>query len=203
MIEKMKITHEITEKEHQQFCFDFQDQHNFLLLGRGVFSNVYGANKNSSVYKIGLVDTDVENDPYLSYLYKIKNEKNPFFPKVHNLTIFKSTVSSFYMVEMEKLYPCKEHSLNDQSYDIRENLLSLFECRNHDFSQKEWQSMIHLYKKYGNKEAENLFITLASLLENFKNDIHKDNMMMRKNGQLVITDPFCPKHMETRPNIKY
>lgn len=199
----MQIKLENSPMSYDDFTYAFPKINHFFLLGSGYFADVFTKDNHPYVYKVASLGKNIRSlakaidDPYLAFLNATQEMDNPFFPRVRTLTIFKHQAASFYVAEMEKLLPLKNSKLDDASYAMRENLLHLFKHREHCDVLNDWKENAKIYKQYKNLIASQVYQTMAKLLMDYDNDLHQANMMMRQNGQLVITDPLCPKGMET------
>lgn len=170
------------------------------MLGSGTFARVYGDPDKKNVYKICLLEKSLKKDPYLQFIkksnqYNQKNPNNYFFPQVKKISFFKKGKEKFYIVKMERLEFCDPDTLNTQSNDIRKKLSKLFRNRHSVEISQQWNNILNEYKN--DQHIHDTLSCVSSLLKKFSNDLHEANMMMRNNGQLVITDPICPKHFCT------
>lgn len=182
------------------------EQHNFGdLLGEGLFARVYScATDPKVVYKVGPLQ-NAGSEAYLTFLKLIrKYSDNPFFPKVYDVTLFNAQVPIderllvyplLYVVRLEKL----EHlSVDSETFEMFEShIANAMEC---GYSKKyvrlavEWVVQdvsilgIKLTKKQI-KHYEELFTVLGKLYNDYNHDLHVENVMVRSNGQIVITDP--------------
>jgi hypothetical protein len=170
-------------------------------LGSGAFARTYL--KGSEVIKVGR-----EGDAYIQYAKQVikANSRNPFLPKLFGLTIYKPAKNlewgcdGFYVVRMERLY-----ELNSKHKDEAVGaIVNAFEqIVEYNYSLKKWTDRhdpicipgLFEVKATFNKRAlkwlkhARSIVTKASKYGDW--DIHDGNIMVRKNGQLVLTDPIA------------
>lgn len=192
-----------TELNYHNFCVNFRKMNSFKLLGHGYFARVYGDLSNQSVYKIGIVYKSVFEDPYLQFVSKVQ-ANNPLFPRVKNLTLYTHPEKDFYVVQMEKLQNLDSknvRNLNEKSKSIRTDLLTLFDKRDSNKIDSMWDRRIAKFEEH--KNERDFLIAMKRMLYAFNNDMHENNMMMRPNGQLVITDPLCPADFQSISRVRF
>lgn len=179
-----------TELTMTQFISQLKRKRKMRQVGRGAFARVYGTKTGKTVVKVGLLYDDDGNVAYLHYLKAVSSHKNnPFFPKVKSIRVFKTKDKygddEIYMaVEMERLAPLKEQQSNaaDMIDDIvcykdQLSVMSLFvACK---------KTMANL------KQVHDVITPFRHIRSRFRVDIHDGNVMVRKNGQLVLTDPLA------------
>ncbi len=166
----------------------------FKQIGMGCFATVYLHPGKNRVYKVGKLDCDDAGEwAYLSFVKKVlRNNNNPWFPKIYSVKIFKTKASKdhyahfdenemFFVVSMERLNEIKG---SDDKSEMLEKLIqfhtvfgSIFKGTMPDKNIKHFVGAMRV---------------LNSLERNgHELDIHNANIMTRKNGQVVITDPVC------------
>jgi len=193
----------------------------------GSFADVYsvGSNKRlNQVTKVGqggkLSDTgnitdakDISGDAYLSYIKAIhdSNSNNPYFPRIHNLKIFKNEQDNInYRINMEKLINFNtekiiynhELMVSLYNYMFNEKLKISQGIIDRNFFAEEIRAeiekaiqnrAIHNIKDPNLKEAVEFIIKIGET-GGFTADIHSGNIMWRITGtrpQLVIIDPLA------------
>lgn len=173
------------------FKKQFKKKKNISLIDSGAYASVYGNNKDNFVYKIGSYES-LESDGYLSYLKTIEGNNNPIFPKIYKVKLYKVTneegevVDRFYVVKMERL---KEFNPKHSTTSFAELYEGLKDHRNYQREPVTKLKKNHHIAKI--PSIKPVLKMLKDLGEEFSPDWHEDNMMMRKNGHLVITDPVC------------
>lgn len=176
-------------------------------LGSGAFAATY-LSKSGRVIKIGGM-----NDSYIEYAKQViaaKGSKNPFLPKIYSLTFyraaktatFEASYREFYVVEMERLYELHEKHDNNicTIVSMFENILEY--DRTFDNEVKGQVRSVAIPGIYAAKvkvdpKAAGYFRHLKTLVNKAIRkaecgwDIHEGNIMARRNGQLVVTDPIA------------
>lgn len=142
---------------------------------------------------------DISEDGYLSYIkavydYEQKGGQNPYFPRIHNLKIYKNNGKISYRANIEKLI--KYADLNDK--------LTLMSLSEHMFFVVTPQIAVVIELAietgiYNNIKDEKLIEAIKMIrkiidsYEPFYNDATSYNLMWRITGnmpQLVILDPI-------------
>ena len=181
-------------------------------LGSGAFAVAYlKGGRKPVVIKIGRM-----GDAYIEYAKKViqSKSKNPFLPKIHSLTLYKADprasgefgldYQEFYVVEMEQLYDLQDKHENSvgRIVDMMEQLVE------YNYSVDKWMKNNDLgsfsipgifeVKTTINKKAMLLLKDLRKVVMKALRvsghgdwDIHDCNIMVRKNGELVLTDPIA------------
>lgn len=153
-------------------------------IGEGLFAKVYSTGKKARrVYKVFTVDIE-EYDAYLEYLsYIVDMQENPFVPKIFYTMEWRSPKETAYVVCMERLECISADS--DEDDDIHNGYGSpeMLEELALNFHPKS------PLNKFIDKRLVSILKVINKLLEDSDPDIHYGNIMRRRNGQLVITDP--------------
>lgn len=190
----LMVTEHQSPLNYVAFCDQFARLNQFECLGTGYFSKAYSNKKSEYVYKVGIMTTHYKKDPYLVYLSK-GHSSNPLFPKVRTITIFHHPLESFYVVEMERLQSLNDTKLKAVNRAIKNEFVNFYDnhaCIERPSKEAQKEFMTTLKKKFSHhiniKESIKVF---SYVFNRFCYDLHDKNMMMRKNGELVITDPVC------------
>lgn len=180
-------------------------------LGSGAFAVAYlKSGRKPVVIKIGRM-----GDAYIEYAKKViqSKSKNPFLPKIHSLTLYKAErgdgycdneYHEFYVVEMEKLYDLEDKHKDNvgRIVDMMEQLVEYNYSvnkwlKNNDYGSFCVPGVIDV-KVNIDKKALKLLKDLRKIVMKALRvsgcgdwDIHDGNIMVRKNGQLVLTDPIA------------
>ena len=119
-----------------------------------------------------------------------------------SVTIFTNATEreSWYVVRMEKLKPWNTNSVRS-ARSLVKTVMNILENSN----EKKLTHLINFLEELSvsSKVGKNLIEAIEVVNESFKlasPDLHYGNMMMRHNGDLVITDPIA--HLYTRPKRK-
>lgn len=152
-----------------------------------------------------------KDDCYLHFVDYVLKHPNPHFPKVEKkpvqlTTFFKksaTTPDKFYVVKMEKLEKLGKAELNlFDSMDSKIFVETYKEAVKHD-DVKGWVTHItkelkidpFLLKKNLGFIKAYLEIEDMELPASCKTDLHSENVMKRKDGTMVIIDPYKDAHM--------
>lgn len=133
----------------------------------GVYAKVFSKANTDYVIKVGYTKKNIN---YLNYINKAKNYN--FCPKIYYL--YKNT--QFFVIIMEKLTPINKLNNIKKQYVLNKlNVEYTYEIS-------------YVPYKHGFKQYYKIIEQLDP--DNMLRDIHDDNIMIRKNMQLVITDPL-------------
>lgn len=169
------------------------------LIGYGSFGVVYFHPKWPYILKIFKSD-----DAYLKYARFAYDNPHPSFPKFYGkpqrvipsrYTYEKKMDSKRYLVRIEKLNP-----ISDKIFDkIDLNLVEYFQIKNGKIDGKN-KNIFEMENKIKNlpKEIYNLLEGLYIIKSKFpdiRTDLHDENVMIRNDGQYVLTDPLSDRMM--------
>lgn len=132
-------------------------------LGSGHYASVYELDEHRV---IKVVQENREADEYDRYLdLAIKNQHNPHFPKIY----YRGKWGTRKVYVMERL--------EDEDYDLRDKFCRIVRLGNNPFV----------------KYIDPLISEAAELLQKHRmtNDLKADNVLVRKDGTIVITDPVA------------
>lgn len=178
-IKKLKVNCDV-----QDFINDVLNIMEAKRLGSGVFGTAYDVG-GDEIIKVFTYDS-----AYLYYLNKIsKLEGNSFIPKINFVLKITDGDETRYMVSMEKL---KEfHSLKKKSPE-RKTFLK-FQKYVVDYVERMIDIPKDLYLETCPKDLKNVISIIDSAVNrnnSFGFDLHVGNIMVRANGDFVITDPI-------------
>jgi len=149
----------------------------FEVIGKGLYANVFAKPNSDKVVKVAAWD----NWPtYIKWATK-NGYAGKFAPKVENLKFY----DDFYVATMERLVG----TINDflDGYSVHHGLYREITLWHHDETS----------------EATELLEFVAKLrAENLTGDWHPGNVMVRKDGQIVVTDPSSARFKGRRFRIK-
>ena len=173
----------------------FSDYIDFLgtqvtLIGDGAYAFVFNVPKNKNI--VAKVFKPSEDEAYFTYLeWCLKNQHNPYVPKIHDVFIFDQTYSEdeIGIVFMERLKSITikkygqfaknimhQHNIGAGAKDFRDILCS--------FSDKDWGKICR--SKDRNLAAFAKFMN-RELKGGYGNDCHDGNLMLR-GDQVVFID---------------
>lgn len=165
---------------------------NFDVLGEGAYSKVFGRVGDNTVVKVGAFEGHLHRtaknhanygfeDAYLDYLdAAAKHPGNPFFPLVKDVVIFTSiNYDPFYVVILERL---AEYSTANKKARMQYNAI----C---DIVGADLDAFINLGILLLKSPVVTVLKVLTDMTRRHSDDLHTGNIMIRENGQLVITDP--------------
>ena len=182
-------------------------------LDRGMWGQVF--DHPSWNYVVKVFDTD---DAYLSFVNFVLQNPNIHYPKFLRkpieMHLFHKrsshiTNKTFYIVKVEKLQPIPQlfklffnlEIIEDiiQAKEQNQKICLLPDIKNFDLSLRHLtfseQNIDEFIKKFPELKLNTLINAImmlkhSKLSDQFKWDLHGNNCMMRKDGTLVITDPF-------------
>lgn len=182
-------------------------------LGSGVDSTVYAKNE-SNVVKILMPDditNQAENVFNKFYEFSLKHQDITNLPKFNNVSKFNVGDTEYTLINMERLYPIKNNSFEEAMVWILSDLAT---------QKLNWNKAFDIIKNEqtwedypGNIDSEKilryidnldqrdiaeygvLFTVMTLLYHTGKInrmgwDLHTENVMQRKDGTLVIIDPW-------------
>jgi hypothetical protein len=147
----------------------------------GSRSTIYTNPRKSFIMKVN----DQQDEGFAAYVSLIRKNPNPHFPKISNLKRFKVNGRVFYIYLMEKLAEIP-HAKAVKYVDWMEDYLS---------ANLNNESVAKLTQKLP-KELGISIIDALNIVRNYADryriflDFSEDNIMQRKDGTIVITDPY-------------
>ncbi|SRR5258706_488059 len=149
-------------------------------IGKGLYANVFAKPNSDHVVKVAGFD----NWPtYIKWATK-NGYAGKFAPKVKSLKFY----DNFYVASMERLVG----TLNEF-----ESFSSIHHALYWDITRRHWNDETP-------SEATDLIAFVSELkYAGLANDWHKGNVMVRKDGQIVVTDPLSSRFKGERFRIKY
>lgn len=154
-------------------------------IGEGAFATVFSVGKNE------IVKVFQKDRGYLYFLNAIRKTKkqNSFLPRINSVLQVKNGREILYMVSMERLksvFQLREGSkLKDQFYNFMD---FIGESVDESISDKIKQNVLSEELKYVMKIVDRG--TRLNTID-LTCDLHSGNVMVRANGEFVITDPLC------------
>jgi len=165
----------------------------FKRIGEGAFASVYLHPGKRRVYKVGKL-TDFSsggNWAYLAFLKVVlRSKNNPWFPKIYSIKKFKTNrkdkmfsrdCDPFFVVSMERLEkikgPHEKSAMLEGLVEYHKVFASIFKK---SIVKKKLKQFTGAMKVLYDLEEQGHSL-----------DIHNSNIMLRKCGQIVITDPVC------------
>lgn len=165
------------------------DKHEKEHLGSGVYGSAFDRPKRDSVIK---VYHDNAYHDYAKYA-KDNHESDPHLPKIHAVNRIKGT--KYGAVRMEKLHPLtKDHPVHKYFATTLSSATESGVARQ-AFDGKDLHNKLHKTAegKEMNKSHPTLHASLSKLAKRYPKggfDLHAGNVMQRKDGTPVITDPI-------------
>lgn len=164
------------------------------MLARGVFAGVFQhPSRRNLVVKV-FDDRDTEYQRYLRFA--LKHQGNRWLPQVLDHVITEGKNTQLHLVFMEKLKPtrpecapfhdvaCELEQLLPEKEDVLNEFVEYGEL---NFSRREWRALANEADQVGHDIAP-----FARFMSNTSNhDLHYGNIMCRKDGQVVFTDPVA------------
>ena len=158
--------------------------------GTGYFSITFENPSKPYVLKIN----QISDKAYLQYVNLIKKFPNVHFPQISNVYTFKKYNKEFYMYIMEKLYPAIinntltsllfkiAESPNDSISNVIDPILSTPVTPPYKLAYryiKQHPDLVEAIRIIGRHHSDSIEL-----------DIEPKNFMQRKDGTLVIIDPY-------------
>jgi hypothetical protein len=145
-------------------------------MGAGVYSTAYGRNDKSYIIKANFYP-DPAFDDFVQLTHKFKNKH---FPKISDRKEIVVHGDKYYIYTIEKLNPINQYTRNKTCVLIDRYII------------------VHQYTSYRPKdnfatEYPDLKKALDIIIKNKKDhhiDLHAGNLMQRKDGTVVIIDPY-------------
>jgi hypothetical protein len=182
------------------------------ILGYGIQGKAYNHPKQpNSVIKTAKIE-DPENDAYVEFIkLAMKNQDNPFFPRIHSAKIIKAGSLTTYkpagaapyklVINMEKLQPYLYSNVTDaaqgmfQRLGVPEKVAQSTEAGAlfNYLTNARNRNMLAAATK--NSQFRRALDLLEPHIRKFGHDLHAGNWMIRLTGhgpQIVILDPFMP-----------
>jgi hypothetical protein len=138
------------------------------------------------------------SDPgYNQYVKSIRSHLNKYFPKISDLKTLTVAGEDFGIYLIEKLAKIRE-PLDEIYAEIFRSMMEVgtgaITIQNtpapQEYSQRQWENILD--KVLSNKELMTAMQLVVSWSKKskFKIDMHRGNIMQRKDGTIVITDPY-------------
>jgi hypothetical protein len=203
----MKVIRDI---DYEDYIKSLKEQ-GYEAIGTGLYATAYAKSGHNRVLKVYSRD-----ESYHSFIQRVKNLKNPYFPKVYSITKYANPKEEYnkvggvwYAVELERLKHIEDLQINEQ-----EDLLVEFDIDETDyidsgFSNSEYLSFNDVIEEGGwgecNIQLGRAIDIIDKLLRNGDCilDLHGRNVMVRrepKGNRLVFTDPLYNGDNPYRPS---
>lgn len=168
------------------------DKQTNQLLGSGTFAAVYKARNKDVAIKIGVS----KEDSCLDYYNLIRKQKSIHAPVVYKL---RQPAENYYVCEMELLTvaPVASYELINEIesyldfYTDASDILTFIESNNYFSYIPNPDSFVYFLDFLKNNKPENSYL-----------DLHQNNCMIRPDGVLVITDPWCSSTISTADTLE-
>ena len=169
----------------------------FEFLGAGCYSAVFQSNVEDTVIKIG---ADIF-DPYLHYIQSVSSTGNKHFPSIKKLYI--DSDSGYYIAYIEKLV-----TMNLKDVD---NYQEIYDWLINDTKKPTWvdsdlscaaDTLLSLtdYRNYAEIVHDKAWSSVS--YDATRLDLHESNIMYRKDGTIVFSDPLCNYKMYDIPEVE-
>lgn len=203
--------------DNSKQIFSKLQQLGYKKLGAGIDATVWSKD-DGHVIKIIMPSVDRETaDNAFVFFYEIckNNQHNNFLPKFIDIggahhTVFEINGTPYRQIAMEQLYPIKRGSpeealvwaLSDLStvafikwHDVLKQLKTPSFWKHYQYGTRWKPAVAMLADPKSEEYYHNLFSTMQDLHNEGRSaghswDLHTENVMQRKNNELVITDPY-------------
>lgn len=162
-------------------------------LGSGAFAKAWWSPKLRRVVKIG-----EQVDPYVEFLSLVKRSKSSLLPKIdkvifcHEAGALRKDKDGAYAVIMERLY----RPSSPRQRALMSIIIDTFETAG--WSTEDVRvALKNVVKSNATSTFLEELLKVCHRVENlcddygYEMDMHDNNIMFRRNGQPVITDPYC------------
>ena len=154
------------------------------LLDTGKFSAVFENPSKNFILKV----TYRVDKGYEHYVNIIKRSRNPHFPKIGDMKVIPYGGNNYYVYLIEKLNPLHGY----ERFELVRNLDSVINRPN--------ESLISIFERHYGVPIPEYLSSQPKLVQALRiigknigkqwNDLHAGNIMKRKDGTIVITDPY-------------
>jgi len=186
---------EIVRFIHYEDYLSYLKDNGYEQIGSGLFAKTFAKSGHNRVLKVYSGDS-----AYHTFIQRVKNLKNPYFPKVYSITKYNNKESGiWYAVELERLKHIEDLPMEEQE-ELLENYPVEWEdyfdsgCSNSEYLC--FDDLIH----DGLWGDDDVALSMAcELIEKLFNDgvgeidLHGRNVMVRKEpkgNRLIFTDPL-------------
>lgn len=166
-------------------------------IGSGVFSSVFSNPRKPYIIKVN----DGVDKAFAIFAKFAKKFPNIHFPMIGEMKQFKYKNKIYYIYLIEKLYP-----IGNKAYDYAPDINDLTSAFILNLRSKKPKSDEEVYKDFvlDDNSLSNIFKKQPTLIRACKSlancykassirlviDIHEGNIMKRKDGTIVVIDPF-------------
>jgi len=176
---------------------DKLDSKGYDCIGSGSYGSAHAYKNKKNVLKVFTQD-----EPYLKFIEKIKQSKNPYFPRIKSIKHYKGSNKYIYtVVELERLT-----EFDDLCISAQDKILDMFGGYVDDVDYKasgygevgiiQFNEVVRSFRDSYDRElneALNILMDLEDIENECELDCHGENIMIRKEGKtnrLVFTDPL-------------
>lgn len=176
------------ELEVSQQIQDYFANRGYKLLGEGRDQMAFLSPRGTVLKILGIGEDEREQIVKQYVAYFVANQKNPYYPRIYNTGNFTVDNETYFVYEMEYL----QYVANEEvTLDYLEGLMGALERDQADAFMAKYPMPSEL----GEAEIYGLLETTENLIQAIGGyaplDLHNiENLRRRKNGHLVITDPF-------------
>jgi hypothetical protein len=169
-------------------------------IGRGMFSAVFDGSRPDRVWKM-----TVDSVGYWLLNCCAYGVSGSHFPKLYQTLRDVGEVkvggveTPIYLYEIERLQKLQAGSL------AKKTARSIVDLLDNGFNNSRWSASMRLKglseAKGVSRSLRSAFSALCDFTDNYPDagmDMHMTNFMQRKDGKLVITDPFCDHEVVSR-----
>lgn len=183
-----------------RFVNELYNKYKIRCIGKGKFGQVFW--KGGWNYVVKVFDNDCA---YLDYVDFCINNPNPHYPKfvkkplhMHQFHMRPhNSQKMMQIVKIELLEPLDEHwySLNlEKIFKLLTKQVSEIEIfnehRNQYESYTDVNEIFNLYKRYNVEQIMSAIYKIKHYFPNYKLDLHRQNLMQRSDGTVVLSDPL-------------
>jgi hypothetical protein len=172
------------------YTYDKKFEHKMAELGwkfldNGKFASVFFNPKKNYVVKL----TFREDTGYARYVRVLQGNPNPHFPKISAVKTLTFGETNYYIYLIERLYPISNKDRREYYRDSFQSILNFPKKSLKEIFRQHYDSPIPDILAENPKLVQALRI-IGNNVENGWLDLHADNFMKRKDGTIVLTDPY-------------
>ena len=182
----------------------------FEVVGRGMFARAFGKPNHNRIVKL----STKQDDCWITFAqYAMTKTNNKHLPKIPWIKryqgIFRGDPTEFFVTIIERLAPLDDKAIAritdpgvlfgllhyaDLEYETMDSIEQAIKTKSNPDDDEEFE-VLNIYRddilRYKNHPFINTIKQINSLPGNCVSDLHSGNLMVRKDGTVVITDPIA------------
>ena len=176
---------ELTVSQHIE---DYFSKRGYKFAGEGRDQIAFTSPRNTVVKVLGIGDPEREKIVKDYVAFFVRNQRNPYYPRIYNTGEFTLNGETYFVYEMEYL----QHVANEEA--VLEYLEDLMDATARGYAQA-YQQNRPMPSGLDEDEIQGLLLATEDLMDALGGSAPLDmsnieNLRRRDNGHLVIMDPF-------------